>query len=327
MRRPAEIIELDHRASGLTGWIVLDDLSRGPAAGGVRTRRYASKSAALGDARKLARAMTLKCALADLPAGGAKAVVIDHDQLDRPSAFDELGRIVASLDGRFYTAGDLGTTSADLQVMAQRASTVYTAEADLTAAAGRGLLRCVEACARVRGRGDLSKLSVAIQGAGAIGAAAAKALATAGMHVGVADLDAQVASRIAASVGGQVIEADEVFAVDVDVVSPCAIGGVVTDRIAEQLVAWAVCGAANNILAGPSAEDIMQRRDITFVPDPIASAGAVIEGIGVMVMKLDDRTPLIDRLGDVAETVLREARASGRTATQVAISIAEAARS
>jgi leucine dehydrogenase len=296
--------------SGLDAILVIDDDTLGPAAGGVRTRAYPSEAAARAEVAGLARAMTIKCALAGLDAGGGKCVVIDRPGLDRPRAFAALGAQIDALDGAFRTAGDLGTTAADLAAMASTCRWVHTDEVNLAGAVARGLLRCVEACAAVRGV-PLAGLTVAIQGCGAIGAAAARALAGAGLRLTVADVDDARARALAAELGAAVLSPSEILAAPVDVVSPCAIGGVIDAEVAGRLVAWAVCGAANNVMASIEAEERLAARGVLVVPDVVASAGAVIDGIGASVMGLADRTPLIDRLGETARRILDEARATG----------------
>jgi leucine dehydrogenase len=297
-------------ASGLTAVLVIDDLSLGPAAGGVRTRAYPRLADALAEAAGLAQAMTRKCALAGLAAGGAKAVVLDHPGLDRPRAFARLGQFVAELGGVFRTAGDLGTTAADLAAMATTCPYVHVDERGLAEAVARGLCGCVAACAAIRGRG-LAGLRVAIQGCGSIGAAAARALRAGGAVLTVADVDAARAARVAAEVEARVVAPDDLLLEDVDVVAPCAIGGVITPAVAASLRAWAVCGAANNILDSREAARVLAARGVLHVPDEVASAGAVIEGIGRSVMGFADRTPLIDGLGATARALLAEAAASG----------------
>jgi len=306
-------------ASGLRAFIALDDTTLGPAAGGVRTLRYPSAAEGLADALGLARAMTLKCALAGLDAGGGKAVVLAPDAgLDRPRAFERLGEAIEALRGVFRTAGDLGTTAADLEAMARATRYVHTDERGLAEAVARGLLRCVEACAAVRGE-SVAGLRIAVQGAGAIGARAARAFAAAGMIVAIADIDANRASAVAADIPGtRVMAPGEILGADVDIVAPCAGGGVITAEVAASMRAWAVCGAANNALGSMEAARVLAARGILHVPDPIASAGAVIDGIGASVMGLADRTALIDRLGDTAREVLEEAARGGRTAVEVA---------
>ncbi|HLM76174.1 MAG TPA: Glu/Leu/Phe/Val dehydrogenase dimerization domain-containing protein, partial [Polyangiaceae bacterium] len=177
---PANFIFITDPPSGLRAFLVLDSLALGPAAGGVRTRRYPSAESALRDALDLARAMTLKCALAGLDAGGGKCVVMDHEGLDRPRAFEHLGRRIEALRGAFRTAGDLGTTKEDLEAMARGTRYVYLDERGLTSAVARGMLRCIEACAAERGRKDVAGMRVAIQGAGSIGSAVAEALSNEG---------------------------------------------------------------------------------------------------------------------------------------------------
>ena len=311
--------------SGLRAALVIDDLTLGPAAGGVRTWAYPSVEAAIADAAALARAMTVKCALAGLDAGGGKAVVLDHAGLDRRRAFEVLGRRIEELGGMFRTAGDLGTRSEDLDAMARGTRYVHVEEDDLSAAVARGLVRCIEACARVRsgaGADGLAGVRVAIQGAGAIGAAVARALAAAGAVLAVADVDGDRADAVARETGARTVLPHEILRADVDIVAPCAIGGVIDEAVATELRAWAVCGAANNVITGPAAAETLRARRILHVPDPIASAGAVIEGIGRTVMGLSDRAPLIDRLGETAETVLRRARAEDRTSIAIAEELA-----
>jgi len=295
---------------GLTAVLVIDDCTLGPAAGGVRTRHYPDLAAALVEATGLAQAMTRKCALAGLAAGGAKVVVLAGPQLDRPRAFARLGEFVAELGGLFRTAGDLGTTADDLAAMATTCPYVHVDERDLASAVARGLVGCVAACAAVRGR-TLAGLRVAVQGCGAIGAAAARALHAAGAALTIADVDAARVARVAAEVGATIVGPDAVLTADVDVVAPCAIGGVITPEVAAELRAWAVCGAANNILSARAAARVLAERGVLHVPDELASAGAVIEGIGRSVMGLADRTPLIDALAATARALLDEAAATG----------------
>ena len=297
-------------AVGLTAILVIDDLTLGPGAGGVRTRAYPSLAAALAEASGLAQAMTRKCALAGLAAGGAKAVVLDHPGLDRPRAFARLGELVTELGGVFRTAGDLGTTAADLRAMASTCPYVQVDEPGLAAAVARGLVGCVAACADLRGR-ELAGLRVAVQGCGSIGGAVARALHARGAALTIADLDPDRAAQLAPAVAARVVGVDELLTADVDVVAPCAVGGVITAELAARLRAFAVCGAANNCLDGPAAAMVLTRRGILHVPDEVASAGAVIEGIGAAVMGLADRGPLIDALAHTARALLTASLESG----------------
>jgi leucine dehydrogenase len=315
-------LALSHAPSGLRAFLVLDDLTLGPAAGGVRTMRYPTAAAALQDAMQLARAMTIKCALAGLDAGGGKAVILEQYLTDRPRAFERLGEITEELGGLFRTAGDIGTTAEDLAAMARKTQFVHTNEADLCLAVARGLRRCLETCIELHGGGELCALRIAVQGAGSIGAAVATDLARAGARVFIADLDTARAQSLAKVIGAEAVAADSLWTMNVDVISPCAAGGVLTVSVARGVKAWAVCGAANNIPADDDAERTLIERRVLYVPDVIASAGAVIDGIGASVMNLTDRGPLIDRLGCTARAVLSEAHRRGKLPTEVAEAMA-----
>jgi leucine dehydrogenase len=268
--------------------------------------------------------MTRKCALSGLAAGGGKVVVLEHDGLDRARAFARLGQFVEELGGVFRTAGDLGTTPDDVIAMARRSRFVHTDESNLASAVARGMLRCVEACAAVHGAAGVSGLRVAVQGCGVIGAAVATALADAGASLVIADLDESWAIAFADELDADVGDPTTILTEDVDIVCPCAVGGVLTVAVADQLRAWAVCGAANNIVAGARAEQRLLERGILFVPDVVASAGAVIEGIGKTVMGLGDRTGLIDGLGATARALLEDSVRTGRTASELAAERARA---
>jgi leucine dehydrogenase len=322
-RAPERIERIEDASLGLLAFVVLDSTALGPAAGGVRTKAYPSEDAALLDAARLARAMTLKCAVGGLDAGGGKAVVLEHPELDRAAAFAELGRRVEALRGDFRTAGDLGTTAADLAAMGEVTRYVHTDTDSLAGAVARGVLRCAEACADMAGRPGLSGIRVAVQGCGDIGAAVAEAMRGAGARLLLADLDEARAEALAARLDAEVTSASEVLFADVDLVAPCAVGDVLTADNVSQLRAWAVCGGANNICADLDAHRALQRREVLFVPDLISSAGAVIEGIGWTVMGLDDRGGLIDTLRQTAALVLEDSAADGRTPFEHAIRRAE----
>jgi leucine dehydrogenase len=317
------VIEIDDAESRLRAVIVLDSVALGPAAGGVRTRAYPSFADAVADARGLARTMTIKCALAGLDAGGGKAVVWDHGDWDREAGFEKLGEVIEELGGAFRTAGDLGTGAADLEAMARRCRYVHGDEVELARQVARGLVGCVEACLARRGC-SWQGLRIAVQGAGAIGGACARALAARGASLLIADLDPARAGALAQEVGGSTCRAGDVLGTDVDLVAPCATGGVLTRAAVEGLRAWSVVGAANGIVADDEAGRALVGRGLLHVPDVIASAGAVVEGIGRTVMGLDPeaRGRLIDRLGTIAGEVLDESAASGRPADLVAAEVA-----
>ena len=294
------VIHIDRPEIGLTAFIVLDQPSFDISAGGVRTRAYPSIAAALDDAKALARAMTLKCALGGLPVGGAKAVVRLQDELRRDEAFIYLGKVVESLAGRFRTAGDLGTTEADLQLMASHTNFVHTNERELGRSVALGLVACVENVRTERFNEKPSGLRVSVQGAGAIGSSVARELASGGYQVVISDLDAVKAAQT----GYTVVAAENALVSEVEILSPCAIGGVVSEHTWSKIRSRIICGAANNIVSSLDVHWHLHREGLIFVPDVVSSAGAVVDGIGESVLGMDDRTNLILSLGETAREVL-----------------------
>jgi leucine dehydrogenase len=301
--------------SGLRAFIVIDDTTLGPAAGGVRTQRYSTARAALEDAALLARAMTIKCALAGLPAGGGKAVVMDHAGLDRERAFERLGQRIEELNGLFRTAGDLGTSQSDLDAIARGTRHVVTDGRMLAEAVAHGLFVCLRACAAVKGR-QVAGLRVAVQGAGAVGSAVARKLANEGCHVVIADVDIDRARAVAHEIAGEVCSAGGILLAETDVLVPCATGGVIDSDLAKRLRAWAVCGAANNVLGDPQAGEVLAARGVLHVPDPISSSGGVIRGLCSTHEDRGDN--LIEKLALTTREVLEEAKATGRTPQRIA---------
>jgi leucine dehydrogenase len=262
--------------------------------------------------------MTIKCSLGQLDAGGGKMVVWKRRGLQRAKAFEVIGRRLEELRGAFKAAGDLGTSREDLEHIALQSSHVNLDEALLTSSAARGVLRCIEHCATKDRR--VASLKIAVQGCGAIGAAVARTLLAAGATVTVCDLDSSKARELAGSIGALQCSAEDFFEQDVDVLCPCAAGDVLTQSAAAGIQARAVIGAANNIMAvgDEEVEATLSSRGITFVPDTISSAGAVVAGFATWMMGLEDPLPLVDRLGDTAARVVNEARARSVPPSQVA---------
>ena len=300
------IIALNDAASGLRAIIAIDDVTLGPACGGIRTQPYRTTIDAFADVRKLSSAMTLKCAIAGLDAGGGKTVVMDHPDMDRASAFRKLGKYIEELGGLYRCAGDLGTTHQDLLHVAESTQYCNISGEELGDATGTTIVNGIRACATERGITDLSKLSIAMQGTGLIGAGVARALARLGTHVLIADVDTIRARALASEIGGRVVDADSVLTQDVDIISPCAIGGILTPESAAAIKAWAICGGGNNQLSSPKVADQLALRGIGYVPDFLASSGAVIIGTCQTLMNTDPK-PILAAVEDTTRTILRTA--------------------
>lgn len=317
----ARALLLADEESGLCAILAIDSLVLGPAAGGIRTHSYATYQEGLADAIRLARAMTLKCAIAGLDAGGAKTVVFDHPGLCRPKAFRRLGRFIEELNGLYRAAGDLGTTSEDLKAAAQMTRYINLDVEALGRATALGVRHCMEACAELEGRDSLKGLRIAVQGCGVMGAAVARALAACGASLIVSDKDGARMHALAGELACEQADPEAILGAEADIIAPCASGGVLTHESVTAMKAWAICGAANNQLAEPGVEAIIAAKDIHYVPDFLASAGAVIEGMSASPA---EGARLLQGLRTRAARILGAARASGVLASEVAAAEARA---
>jgi len=312
------------------GVVAVHSTALGPAVGGTRFWSYASEDEAIADALRLARGMTYKNALAGLPFGGGKSVVVgDNRTAERERLFRAHGRVVESLGGRYITAEDVGTSPADMEHVRRETRHV----AGLAGGAGdpspltaRGVLRAMQAAARHRwGSDDLRGRRVALQGCGHVGQHLARELAAAGARLIVADTDGARAARVAEEVGAARVEPGEIFDAEADVFAPCALGGVIDDETIARLRAEIVAGAANNQLLEPRHGEALERRGITYAPDYAANAGGVIYGTGIELLgwTRDEGLRKVEEIYDTVLGILREARAAGLTAQEAADRVAE----
>ncbi len=313
------------RCAAAVAVIAVHDTSLGPAHGGIRRWPYPTFAAAVSDVVALAQAMTWKCALAGVPAGGGKAVILDRPDLDRGAAYRLVGRALAQLGGRFFTGPDVGTTAADLDVVAGETSFVATqggGAGDLGMATARGVFAAMQALAAHLGT-DLRGMRIAVQGVGAVGGRLAELLHVAGAELVLSDLDHDRARQVAAAVGAAVVDGDAILTAPCDVFAPCALGGVLTPAVAERLPARGVCGAANNIFTGPDAARVLHDRGIVAVPDFVANAGALIAGATFHLAGAAVPPERIDAIGATATEVLNRARAADLPPSEVALVMAQ----
>lgn len=329
-----QVVGVHDPSTGLLGYVVIHDTTRGPAIGGTRLHRYADPAAALRDATALAVAMTRKCALAGLNAGGGKGVILDHPGIkDREALFQAFGRYVESLNGRFYTSGDLGVAQTDLHHM--RETTRFVAVPDerdlnLAGAEAKGLLAGIQATLEAAGQGtDLKGCRVVVQGLGAMGFGAARLLVDAGAEVLGSDLNEKRLQRAVSELGLRPLPASAVYTTGADVFCPCATSGTLSIEVAKSLRVKAVVGAANNQLKDVEADQIMMDRGIRYAPDFAVNSGAVILGA---IHYLEHRTDWIEtaqhaahRISESVSRIFAESDATGTPPGQVAIQLADAA--
>lgn len=328
-----QVIAFQDPRSGLRGFLAIHSTRRGPALGGVRLLRYPSEPRAFEDALRLSRAMTLKTALAELPAGGGKAVILDHPRLKRAAAFEAFGRIVEGLGGRFHTGPDVGIRAADLEAVGRATSHVSRERdarlGDIGQHTAMGVSHALRACfehAHIAPRGA----RVVIQGVGSVGAWLARILAEAGCRIAVADLNAVRARRVAREVGGEVLSADRALTAACDALAPCALGGVLNPRTIARLKARIVCGAANNQLSTPGDALRLARRGILYAPDYLANAGGVIRGAEYELLGRAQSWRSLERIHDrmlqVARLASRHRGSTHAAAESLALARVRAAR-
>lgn len=323
-----EVREFRDPATRLHAFVAIDDERLGPAFGGCRFRSYPDPRAAIADAERLAAGMTLKNALAGIPFGGGKAVVLRPEgPFDRAALFTAFGAAVASLEGRYVTAMDSGTETADMDAIGAGTRFVSGrsgAEGDPSPFTALGVARGIEA-ALASLDAPLAAARVAIQGTGHVGAALATRLADAGAELLLADPVTERVEAVAAATGGRVLAPDALPRAECDVFAPCGLGGVLEPALLPELRCRVIAGAANNQLTAPALATDLARQGVLYVPDFMINAGGVIHAAlawsGATPAEIGAR---VEAIGATVGKVLAGARRRGLLPLQVAAEIAEA---
>jgi leucine dehydrogenase len=274
-----------YEATGLKAIIAIHSTHHGPAAGGARFWHYAKDEQALTDALRLSRGMSYKNAMAGLPLGGGKAVLLaDADRSKSPDLLHAFGRAVDNLGGRYITAEDVGMSVADMIEIAR--STKFVAglpnsSGDVGGDPGPhtslGVFLGIKAAVKWGlGKSSLSGLHVALQGAGSVATGVALHACAEGARLSIADVDQAKAQKLADRAGGKVVSPDEILTLEADVLSPCALGAVLDEQSIAKLQVPVVAGGANNQLATPDDGERLHKRNILYAPDYVINAGGII---------------------------------------------------
>jgi leucine dehydrogenase len=326
-----EIVFAGDPTSGLRAIIAIHSTALGPALGGTRLYPYGSEVEALTDVLRLSRGMTLKAAASGLDLGGGKAVIIgDPKTIKSERLWRAYGQVVDSLGGRYITAEDVGTTTADMELIRRETRWSFGTplsqggSGDPSPATARGLIAALKAVAvRLRGDRELAGIRVAIQGVGKVGYAYARLLTEARAEVIVADVDETAVERAVRDLGVKSVPFDEVLSVDCDVLSPCALGAAIDQDTIPALACSAIMGSANNQLANDSDANRLAESDILYVPDFVVNAGGLInvsqELRGYTEAGANHR---IDAIEQATATILDLADREGITPNMAAIAVA-----
>ncbi|MBW3562731.1 MAG: valine dehydrogenase [Actinobacteria bacterium] len=280
-----QVVFLSDDETGLRCIVAIHSTALGPSLGGTRFYPYATEDDALVDALRLSRAMTYKAACAGLSLGGGKAVIIGDPETDKSEPLlRAYGRGLASLNGRYITACDVGTYPDDMVVVGEESRWVtgkdvaHGGSGDSGVTTAQGVFISVQAVAdHLWGDPSLAGRHVAVQGLGKVGARLVGHLAETGAKLTVTDVDEDAVDDVTGRYGAEVVDPDEIYDVDADILSPNALGAVVNDRTIPRLSVEAVCGGANNQLEDVEDAARLQERGILYAPDYVVNAGGLIQ--------------------------------------------------
>ena len=280
-----EVHFVNDEKSGLKAIIAVHSTHLGPAGGGARFWHYAQDADALTDALRLSRGMSYKNAMAGLPLGGGKSVILaDKNRTKTPEMLHAFGKAVDGLGGRYVTAEDVGINVADMIEVAR--STKFVAGLPNSAGdvggdpgphTSLGVFLGIKAAVKwALGKDSLSGLHIAMQGAGSVATGVALHACAEGAKLSIADVDQAKAQKLADATGGKAVSTDEVLGIDADVVSPNALGAILTEESIAALKTPIVAGGANNQLATPQDGERLHARGILYAPDYVINAGGII---------------------------------------------------
>jgi leucine dehydrogenase len=319
---------------GLRAVIAVHSTHLGPAAGGCRFWHYAQDEDALVDALRLSRGMSYKNAMAGLPLGGGKAVILaNQERTKTPDLLHAFGKAVDHLGGRYVTAEDVGMSVADMIEVARTTKFV----AGLPNSAGDvggdpgphtslGVFLGIKAAVKwALNKSDLNGLHIALQGAGSVATGVALHACAEGAKLSIADIDEAKAKALAERSGGKVVSPNEILGLEADVLSPCALGAILDEATIPRLKVPIVAGAANNQLATPEDGERLLQRGILYAPDYVINAGGIIN---VCTEYLGDGDASlvrhrIERIPERLEQIWSEGAESGRDPAAVADAMAQ----
>ena len=323
-------------ASGLDCIIAIHSTQRGPAFGGCRLWAYGSRSEALHDAIRLSEGMSLKNALAGLPFGGGKAVIVrPREAYDRERLMAAFGSAVERAGGSYITAEDVGTTTDDMRLIVRRTKYVsgiprtHSFGGDPSPKTAFGVFVALEQALRSHLRRPLAGATIAVQGLGAVGMQLCERLHDGGARLVVADIDSARAEQARARFDARIVDDRSILQEPCDVLAPCALGAALDRRTVPTIRAAIVCGAANNQLATPDDGDALHDRKVLYLPDYLVNAGGIISVAREYLGQGEESAVMqeVARIGLRVNQLLERAhhRAPGRVADEWAREMLQAA--
>jgi len=327
-----QLVFCHDEASGLKAVIAIHDTTLGPALGGTRMWVYESEEAAIEDALRLARGMTYKNAAAGLNLGGGKTVIMGNPRTDKSEAmFRAFGRYIESLNGRYITAEDVGTTEADMDIIKMETNYVtgvsesYGSSGNPSPMTALGCFVGMKAAAKEAfGSDDLSGKVVAVQGVGNVGYYLCRFLHEAGAKLIVTDINQDSINRVVNEFGARVVAPSEIFGVECDIFAPCALGAIINDDTIPQLKCKVIAGSSNNQLKSRSHGDIIHEMGIVYAPDYVINAGGVINVADELEGYNHERArKKVENIYNIIESIFKIAREEGIPSYKAADRLAE----
>lgn len=317
---------------GLTAIVAIHDTSLGPALGGTRVWPHESFEAGLTDALRLSRGMTFKSAIAGLDLGGGKAVIIADSKTQKtPELLEAYAEMLRALDGQFYTGEDVGLTLEDADFLRARTpnvtGTTSGGSGNPSPVTAHGVFLGIKAAlAHRRGKDRLAGIHVAIQGLGSVGWSLAKKLRQEGAFITVSDIDPARAQKAVDHLGARSLMGDAILEAGVDILAPCALGGILSRETIPLLKASIIAGAANNQLASDRDDNLLGKRGILYAPDYVINAGGLMNVAAELApggYDADATMKRVEGIPQVLTAIFRRAEAEGRTTEEVAEAIAK----
>ena len=323
-----QVVFVSEAKSGLKGIIAVHNTNLGPAMGGCRMWNYASEALAVNDVLRLSKGMTYKNAVAGLPIGGGKSVIIGNPKTKTPALFEALGEALERLGGRYITAEDVGTSPEDMASVAKNTRYVAGLGASGDPSPFTALGCFVGAQAAIKHhlkRDSFEGLTVALQGLGHVGYDYARRLHVAGAKLVVADIDSAALERARVELGATVVAPDAIYDVEADIYAPCALGATLNPDTLGRLKARIVAGAANNQLATADVGDMLRQKGVLYAPDFVINAGGIIKVCYEYLKKPEaDVEAHVREIGDTLAEIFTRADAQGRATSVVADEVAQA---
>ncbi|MFT2010379.1 Glu/Leu/Phe/Val family dehydrogenase [Pontibacter sp. 13R65] len=319
--------------TGLKAIIAIHNTVLGPALGGTRMWAYTSEAEALEDVLRLSRSMTYKAAISGLNVGGGKAVIIGDAAKDKSEAlFRKFGRFIKNLNGAFITVEDIGTTSKDMEYIRMETESVagmpetMGGGGDPSPVMAYGTYMGIKAATKKAfGTDSLDGKKIAVQGVGNAGVFLVELLTKENTKVFITDIYADRLRDVSAKYGAQVVGMNEIYDLDVDIFSPCGLGGTINDKTIDRLRCRIIAGSANNQLRDEQVQgQALQERGIFYAPDFLINAGGLINVYSEIVGYNRERAyAQAERIYGYTLEIFEKAEEEGISTQQAAIQIAE----